>query len=82
MTNTEIKKALYKQKPEALLSHIRGGIAHYITVIKEDDDIATVYFEVPVVDMGDADFFPTMDAKLLARYIKIYEQEDEQLESN
>jgi hypothetical protein len=28
-----------------------------------------VKFKVPVDDMGDADFFPNMEAKLLIRYI-------------
>lgn len=72
MTETEIKKALYKQKPEAKLMFIRGGVAYYETIINEN---YIVNFEVPVDDMGDADYFPSMDAKLLARYIKIYSKQ-------
>lgn len=69
----EIKKALYKQKPTAKLLFIRKGVAYYetdIEFIKEPNIIRkTVFFLVPVSDMGDADFYPEMDAKLLNRYI-------------
>lgn len=67
MTTTEIKKALYRQKPEARLLMIRLGVAYYETGL---EDGTVVYFEIPVSDMGDADFFPVMDAKLLNRWIK------------
>ena len=74
MNEVEIKKAMYRQKPKANLTHIRGGVAHYVAQFKDGDVVNDVVnFEVPVADMGDADFFPEMDAKLLARYIKIYE---------
>ena len=66
MTNTEIKKALYKQKPTAQLEQIKGGIAHYYTQIIEGDFIR---FEVPCNDMGTASFYTEMDAKLLNRWI-------------
>ena len=33
MTNTEIKKALYKQKPIAKLEFIRVGVAYYSTTV-------------------------------------------------
>lgn len=71
MEKNEIKKALYKEKPLAELDFIRKGIAYYTTVIKSDDglDSQHVRFEVPVVDMGDADFFPTMNAHHLIRYL-------------
>lgn len=75
MTNTEIKKALYKQKPKAELTHIRKGVAYYRTdldIYKEGDENAynqPIFFEVPVDDMGDADFKSEMDAKLLNRWI-------------
>lgn len=65
MENTEIKKALYKQKPEAHIQFIRKGVAYYYADLEE----CRVKFEVPVNDMGDADFLPTMDAKLLNRWI-------------
>ena len=65
MTNIEIKKALYKEKPEASLLMIRKGVAYYETSING----YVIYFEIPIDDMGDADFFPKMDAKLLNRWI-------------
>lgn len=67
MTKIEIKKALYKQKPEAKLLFIRSSKAYYEASV---DDGFVVYFEVPIDDMGDADFFPVMDAKLLNRWIR------------
>jgi|TARA_B110000259_G_C14009453_1_gene399072 hypothetical protein len=70
MTNTEIKKALYKQKPIAKLQFIRIGVAYYETIIRDDDSLEIwIGFQVPVSDMGDTDYFPQMDAKLLNRYI-------------
>lgn len=70
MTNTQIKKALYKQKPTAKFDKIRIGIAYYSTMILDDNNEPFyVNFEVPVNDMGEADYLPEMDAKLLNRYI-------------
>ena len=70
MEINEIKKELYKQKPIANLMFIRVGNAYYDTTIKNaDGDDTNVMFIVPVNDMGEADFFPEMDAKLLIRYI-------------
>jgi hypothetical protein len=71
MNKNEIKKALYKQKPTAVLSMIRQGVAYYSTkVIAEDStSLETVNFEVPVNDMGEADFFIEMDGKYLGRWI-------------
>lgn len=66
MSNTEIKKALYKQKPEARIIYIRKGVAYYYADLKEK----RVHFEIPVNDMGDADFLPRMEAKLLGRWIQ------------
>jgi hypothetical protein len=65
MTTTEIKKELYKQKPDASIRFIRKGVAYYYADLEQ----GRVNFEVPVDDMGDADFLPTMDAKLLNRWI-------------
>jgi len=65
MTEIEIKKALYKQKPEAHIQFIRKSVVYYYADLEE----MRVHFEVPVDDMGDADFLPSMDAKLLNRWI-------------
>lgn len=73
MNLTEIKKELYKQKPSAELVFIRKGIAYYDATLRIDDNgistFKTIFFEIPVSDMGDADFTPTMDAKLLNRWL-------------
>ncbi len=69
MEKNEIKKELYKQKPKAYLDFIRLGNAYYICSIDNEGEEYKVRFEVPVDDMGDADFHYEMDAKLLIRYI-------------
>lgn len=70
MEKNEIKKALYKQKPTAKLEFIRVGVAYYsATITNEEDFQVKVIFEIPVDDMGDADYYSEMDAKLLIRYI-------------
>jgi hypothetical protein len=69
MELNDIKKALYLQKPKAHLNYIRGGSAYYETYIEVDGGQDQILFEVPVDDMGDADYLPEMDAKLLIRYI-------------
>ena len=69
MEKNEIKKALYKQKPIATLLFIRKEVAYYTASVEMDDANYAIRFEVPVNDMGDADYFPEMDAKLLIRYI-------------
>jgi hypothetical protein len=72
MKKNEIKKALYKQKPKARLLFIRKGSAFYTARLKDgetEESRVTVYFEVPVSDMGDAEFYDEMDAKLLNRWI-------------
>ena len=65
MELNEIKKALYRQKPLATFSKIRKGNAYYVADIENKN----LLFEIPIVDMGDADFLPDMDAKLLIRWI-------------
>jgi hypothetical protein len=66
MTKNEIKKLLYKQKPVAFLQYIRKGNACYESIIED----RIIWFEVPVSDMGDADFWPEMQGQLLIRWIK------------
>ena len=70
MEKNEIKKLLYKQNPKATFTHIRKANAYYTSTV--EDAIAgrvLVHFEVPVNDMGDADFFNEMEAKFLIRWI-------------
>lgn len=79
MTKNEIKKILYKQNPKANFSYIRKGIVYYNTIIntEETEDKKSipyqVFFEIPVMDMGDADFFNEMEGKYLIRWISINE---------
>jgi len=71
MEKNEIKKALYRQKPNAVLNRIYQNIMYYNAVIDVDSDNArNLYFEVPVDDIGDATFEVLMDAKLLIRWLK------------
>ncbi len=65
MKKAEIMKVLYKNKPQASLRFIRKGVAYYFTVVDEQE----INFEIPVEDMGDADFFSGMEAKHLNRWI-------------
>lgn len=69
----EIKKQLYKQKPTSNLIYIRKGVAYYEAKIKIEVDSTlkdkSIFFEVPVSDMGDADFTSIMEGKLLNRWI-------------
>lgn len=66
MTINDIKKALYKENPVAVLIHINKGIVYYETSLQSAQ---VIYFAVPVSDMGDASYYPEMEAKLLIRYI-------------
>jgi hypothetical protein len=66
MNKTEIKKALYKQQPEASLILVRGGFIHYECSL---EDGTVLYFNVPVEDIGDAGFYPVMEAKHLQRWL-------------
>lgn len=66
MEKNEIKKALYRQKPTAFFNYIRKGSAYYHAEV----DGKNVWFEVPVNDMGDADFGATMQAHLLIRWVQ------------
>jgi hypothetical protein len=67
MEVNEIKKALYRQKPKATIVFIRKNVAYYKT---ELTDGTKLRFEIPIKDMGDADFFPEMEAKLLIRWVQ------------
>ena len=66
MTKNEIKKALYKHNPVAYLKMIRKGVAYYEAMLH---NVIEIRFEVPISDMGDADFLDHMDSKLLNRWI-------------
>jgi hypothetical protein len=69
MEKNEIKKALYKQNPKATFKFIRKGVAYYSSIIESESEPVEIRFEVPVSDMGDADFEYLMDSKYMIRWI-------------
>jgi len=78
LKTTDIKKYLYKQNPKAVFSFLRKGVAYYVTTIRNENKLIpedkNITFEIPVTDMGDADFFYVMDGKLLIRWIVNYDE--------
>lgn len=77
-TATEIKKLVYKQKPKAQFVMIRMGVAYYkfdvvadiVQSFTEDETNRLGFeFQIPVEDMGTADFHQTMEAKHLLRWL-------------
>ncbi len=75
MEKNEIKKDIYKQKPKADFKFLRKGVMHYTSFLnyKEEEGYYTAVplrFEIPVEDMGEADFYPEMEAKLLIRWLE------------
>ena len=71
MTTTEIKKELLKVKPIAKFGYIRQGYVYYSATFMgtSGDNVLNVIFEIPVNDMGSADFLPEMPAQSLNRWI-------------
>ena len=71
--NNEIKKYLLKQKPIAYFQYIRKEVAYYQVIVFEGIMTkGTIIFEVPVSDMGEADFKAEMPAQFLLRWINSY----------
>lgn len=71
MTTTEIKKALYKEKPIAIL--IDKAIDYkdlYTYVIPNNDLFKDVYFEVPTSEMDGTEFKEEESAQHLIRWLK------------
>jgi hypothetical protein len=66
MNINEIKKSFYKEDPVAKLIMIRKGKAYYQSEINGKE----AWFDVPLSDMGDADFLPNMQAKHLIRWLQ------------
>lgn len=80
MEKNEIKKALYKQSPEAIFQYARKDGLFYEAVIGNDQqtelfgenvprELKIIKFLVPLSDIGDATFEAKEQAKLLIRYI-------------
>lgn len=78
MELNEIKKELYKKKPDANFVSIKNGIAHYKVILQREKDdtegslhyyTEKVLFDIPITDMGTSEFGPNMPARLLIRWI-------------
>jgi len=71
MTNIEIKKALYKQKPIADLIHKEEDYIYYECSL---DCGTVIYFKIPKEETVDADgnyiFSESEPAQLLIRWLK------------
>ena len=70
MTTNEIKKALIKKNPVAVMKCVRMGNIHYysdflLNPISPGENVHVhVDFIVPVNDIGEADFLPGMNTDL------------------
>lgn len=65
MIKNEIKKALYKEKPVAMLKFMQGTNYVYEAILSD----YKVYFSVPISDMGEKLFENKMEGQLLIRWI-------------
>lgn len=66
----DIKKKLYRFNPIADFNKIRMGIAYYSLFLGDGgQDTEVINFEIPVTDMGEADFTTQMPAKYLIRWL-------------
>lgn len=65
MEKNEMKKWLYKNKPEARLTKIKNGKAIYITMVDGENTV----IEIPVEDMKIGEFHLEMEAQLLIRWL-------------
>lgn len=80
MELNEIKKALYKQSPDAIFQHAtKDGLLYHVYLMddkqldiwhpKETKEITLIQFIVPFNEIGDVKWGAKMEAKLLIRYI-------------
>lgn len=72
MNKNEIKKALYKEKPEAhaydVQSELSGTVAR---VYKSNCSLGEIKFSVPFKEMGEREFDLRLPAQLLIRWLDI-----------
>lgn len=66
MEKNDVVKSLYRQNPVAYFRFIRMGVAYYDCTL---GDFTKIEFQIPVEDMGSADFFVEMDSKHFIRWI-------------
>lgn len=70
MELNDIKKALYKQNPEAVFQSASKSGLLYIAIIGDDEGkTKLIRFLVPYNDLGDAVFGSSLHSKLLIRWI-------------
>lgn len=69
MNTTEIKKALYKQKPIAEYAYSKDRVWTYSTEVVIDNREEEVLFQVPIEEMGEATFEKELPAQLLIRWM-------------
>lgn len=65
MELNEIKKALYKEKPQANFSHAKRDGLTYVTKLGKD----ILYFIVPLSEIQDGVFEQKMPAQQLIRWL-------------
>lgn len=70
MTSNEIKKEFYKQKPIAHFQYINKGSVIYTAIVSDIE----VKFDIPLTDIGTAEFLPEMDGKMLLRWLMVGEE--------
>lgn len=75
MLLNDLKKALYKQNPEAKFIKILKKVCYYNCELEfynektKQEEMEIIIFSIPIDDMGDASFNDKMEAKLLIRWI-------------
>lgn len=74
--NIELVKRIRKENPPARFINIRKGNAMWAAT---EWDGPLLMFQIPVSDMGEADFSARMDSKLLIRWLQPNEINFEQL---
>ena len=67
MTTNEIKKELYKQKPQAEFIMADKNNLYYQTSLKSGQ---IIFFWIPLKDIQEAIFKPVMESQLLIRYVQ------------
>jgi len=66
MEKNEIKKALYKENPTAVMEYVGSGHVKYVASLNE---LGLVGFTVPFEEIADTAFYSQMEAKLLIRWL-------------
>ena len=70
MNRNEAKKLLYKQNPIARVVGKNELTKDYSAIVEVDGDREIIVFIVPLLEMTNGEFKDSIEAKLLARWIK------------